>query len=67
MGAILGAISLKLLDETDTIVGPVLSTAVAAQAAASLALITRGLVIALFLIYAPRGPQSQMGENTGRL
>ena len=54
-GAILGAISLKLLDELVTIVGPILSGAVAAQAAASLALITRGLVIILFLIFEPRG------------
>ena len=55
LGAILGAVSLKLLDELITIVGPVLSTIVAAQAAASLALITQGLVIALFLIFAPKG------------
>jgi hypothetical protein len=41
-GGILGAISLKLLDELVTIVGPILSAAVAAQAAASLALIVRG-------------------------
>ncbi|MGA2517398.1 MAG: branched-chain amino acid ABC transporter permease [Thermodesulfobacteriota bacterium] len=54
-GAIFGAVSLKLLDELVTIVGPVLSKIVAAQAAASLALITRGLVIILFLIFEPRG------------
>jgi len=54
-GAILGAVSLKLLDELVTIMGPVLSAAVAAQAAASLALVTRGLVIILFLIFEPRG------------
>jgi branched-chain amino acid transport system permease protein len=54
-GAIFGAVSLKLLDELVTIVGPILSAAVAAQAAASLALITRGLVIAIFLIFEPRG------------
>jgi branched-chain amino acid transport system permease protein len=54
-GAILGAVSLKLLDELVTIAGPILSAAVAAQAAASLALITRGLVIILFLIFEPRG------------
>ncbi|MGA3085341.1 MAG: hypothetical protein ABSE95_11160 [Thermodesulfobacteriota bacterium] len=54
-GAILGAVSLKLLDELVTIVGPILSAAVAVQAAASLALITRGLVIILFLIFEPRG------------
>jgi len=54
-GAIMGAISLKLLDELVTIVGPILSAAVASQAAAALALITRGLVIILFLIFEPRG------------
>jgi branched-chain amino acid transport system permease protein len=54
-GAIFGAVSLKLLDELVTIVGPVLSTVVAAQAAASLALISRGVVIMLFLIFEPRG------------
>ena len=60
-GAILGAISLKLLDELVTIVGPVLSAAVAAQAAASLALITRGLVIIIFLIFEPRGLAHRWG------
>ncbi|MBI5440079.1 MAG: branched-chain amino acid ABC transporter permease, partial [Deltaproteobacteria bacterium] len=54
-GAILGAVSLKLLDEVVTTLGPILSQAVAAQAAASLALISRGLVIILFLIFEPRG------------
>jgi branched-chain amino acid transport system permease protein len=54
-GAIFGAIFLKLLDELVTIVGPVLSAAVAPQAAASLSLIMRGLVIILFLIFEPRG------------
>jgi branched-chain amino acid transport system permease protein len=54
-GAILGAVSLKLLDELVTVVGPFLSAAVAAQAAAALALIARGLIIILFLIYEPRG------------
>jgi branched-chain amino acid transport system permease protein len=55
MGAIFGAVSLKLLDELVTIVGPILSAVVAPQAAASLALIMRGLVIILFLIFEPRG------------
>jgi branched-chain amino acid transport system permease protein len=55
VGAILGAVSLKLLDELVTIVGPVLSTAVAPQAAASLSLIMRGLIIIIFLIFEPRG------------
>jgi len=54
-GAILGAVFLKLLDELVTLLGPILSVAVAAQAAASLGLITRGLVIILFLIFEPRG------------
>ncbi|MBI5602865.1 MAG: branched-chain amino acid ABC transporter permease [Deltaproteobacteria bacterium] len=54
-GAILGALALKLLDELVTMVGPILSAAIAAQAAASLALISRGLVIMLFLIFEPRG------------
>jgi branched-chain amino acid transport system permease protein len=60
-GAILGAVSLKLLDELVTIVGPILSAAVAAQAAASLALITRGLVIIVFLIFEPRGLAHRWG------
>ncbi len=57
-GAILGAVSLKLLDELVTVIGPVLAAifpAVAAQAAASLGLMVRGLVIILFLIFEPRG------------
>jgi branched-chain amino acid transport system permease protein len=54
-GAIFGAVSLKLLDELVTIVGPILSAIVAPQAAASLSLIMRGLVIILFLIFEPRG------------
>jgi branched-chain amino acid transport system permease protein len=60
-GAILGAVSLKLLDEVVTIVGPILSAAVAAQAAASLALITRGLIIVFFLIFEPRGLEHRWG------
>jgi len=60
-GAILGAVSLKLLDELVTVVGPILSAAVAAQAAASLALISRGLIIILFLIYEPRGLAHRWG------
>jgi branched-chain amino acid transport system permease protein len=54
-GAIFGAVALKLLDELVTIVGPILSAAVAPQAAASLALISRGLIIIIFLIFEPRG------------
>jgi branched-chain amino acid transport system permease protein len=57
-GAIFGAVSLKLLDELVTVAGPALAAifpAIAAQAAASLSLIVRGLVIILFLIYEPRG------------
>jgi branched-chain amino acid transport system permease protein len=60
-GAILGAVALKLLDELVTVVGPVLSAAVAAQAAASLALITRGLILMLFLIFEPRGLAHRWG------
>jgi branched-chain amino acid transport system permease protein len=54
-GAIFGVIALKVLDELVTIAGPVLAAAVAPQAAASLALISHGLVIIIFLIYEPRG------------
>jgi branched-chain amino acid transport system permease protein len=54
-GAILGAVSLKILDELVTIVGPILSAVIAAQAAASLGLIMRGLILILFLIFEPRG------------
>ncbi len=54
-GASFGAIALKLLDELVTMVGPILSAAVAPQAAASLALISHGLIIIIFLIYEPRG------------
>jgi branched-chain amino acid transport system permease protein len=54
-GAIFGAIALKLLDELVTMAGPILSAAVAPQAAASLALISHGLVIIIFLIFEPRG------------
>ncbi|MCJ7605298.1 MAG: branched-chain amino acid ABC transporter permease [Dehalococcoidales bacterium] len=54
-GSIFGVVALKLLDELVTIVGPVLASAVAPQAAASLGLIMRGLVIILFLIFEPRG------------
>jgi branched-chain amino acid transport system permease protein len=54
-GSIFGVVALKILDECVTIIGPVLAVAVAPQAAASLGLIMRGLVIALFLIFEPRG------------
>jgi len=57
-GVIFGVVSLKFLDELVTIMGPMLAAifpAIAAQAAASLGLITRGLVIILFLIFEPRG------------
>jgi branched-chain amino acid transport system permease protein len=55
VGAILGVVSLKLLDELVTVVGPMLSAVVAPQAAASLSLIMRGLIIIIFLIFEPRG------------
>ena len=64
VGAIFGAVALKLLDEMVTIVGPILASifpSVAAQAAASLGLITRGLVIILFLIFEPRGLAHRWG------
>jgi branched-chain amino acid transport system permease protein len=54
-GVIFGVVALKLLDELVVIVGPVLATAVAPQAAASLGLMMRGLVIIVFLIFEPRG------------
>jgi branched-chain amino acid transport system permease protein len=60
-GAIFGAVSLRILDELVTIFGPILSKAVAAQAAAALALITRGLVIIIFLIFEPRGLAHRWG------
>ena len=57
-GAILGAVFLKLLDYLVTILAPMLAAAfpaIAPQAAASLGLIMRGLVIIVFLIFEPRG------------
>jgi len=60
-GAVLGAVALKLLDEAVTAMGPVLAAAVAAQAAASLALMARGIVIILFLIFDPRGLAHLLG------
>jgi branched-chain amino acid transport system permease protein len=57
-GVIFGVVSLKLLDEGVTVFGPMLAAifpAIAAQAAASLGLIMRGLVIIIFLIFEPRG------------
>jgi branched-chain amino acid transport system permease protein len=54
-GAVFGVVALKILDELVTVAGPVLAAAVAPQAAASLALISHGLVIIVFLIFEPRG------------
>jgi len=54
-GAIMGVVALKVLDELVTVAGPILAAAVAPQAAASLALISHGVVIIIFLIYEPRG------------
>ena len=54
-GAIFGVVALKLLDELVTIVGPILSAAVAPQAAASLAIMSHGLIIIIFLIFEPHG------------
>jgi branched-chain amino acid transport system permease protein len=55
IGAVFGAVALRLLDELVTMVGPILSAAVAPQAAASLGLIMHGLIIIIFLIFEPRG------------
>ena len=60
-GAVFGAVALKLLDEVVTMVGPILSAAVAPQAAASLGLIMHGLVIIIFLIFEPRGLAHRWG------
>jgi branched-chain amino acid transport system permease protein len=54
-GVIFGTVFLKLLDELVTVVGPMLPGWLAPQAAASLGLIMRGMVIILFLIFEPRG------------
>ena len=54
-GAIFGVVALKVLDELVTVAGPILAAAIAPQAAASLAIITHGLVIIIFLIFEPRG------------
>jgi branched-chain amino acid transport system permease protein len=57
-GAILGAVSLRLLDYLVTILAPALGAAFPAigpQTAAALSLIMRGLVIIVFLIFEPRG------------
>jgi branched-chain amino acid transport system permease protein len=57
-GVILGAVSLRLLDYLVSILAPMLAAAFPAIGiglAASLSLITRGLVIILFLIFEPRG------------
>ena len=54
-GAILGVVALKVLDELVTVAGPILAAAVAPQAAASLALISHGMIIIIFLIFEPRG------------
>jgi len=54
-GAIFGVVALKLLDELVTAIGPILSAAIAPQAAASVAIMSHGLIIILFLIFEPRG------------
>lgn len=54
-GVIFGVVALKLLDELVIVVGPTLAAVTTPQAAASLGLIMRGLVIILFLIFEPRG------------
>jgi len=54
-GAIFGVVALKLLDEIVTAIGPLLSAAIAPQAAASVAIMSHGLIIIIFLIFEPRG------------
>jgi branched-chain amino acid transport system permease protein len=54
-GAIFGVVALKLLDEFVTSIGPILAAAVAPQAAASMAIMSHGLIIIIFLIFEPRG------------
>src|SRR4030042_6001347 len=55
-GAIFGVIFLKILEEVGSMLGPLLPTTIfVPQAAASISLILRGLVIVLFLIYQPKG------------
>jgi branched-chain amino acid transport system permease protein len=54
-GAIFGVVAIKILDELVTSLGPILASVLVPQAAASLALISHGLVIILFLIFEPRG------------
>jgi branched-chain amino acid transport system permease protein len=58
LGAIFGAVFLRLLDELLLVVSPFFAAAFptfAVQASASLGLITHSLVIILFLIFEPRG------------
>lgn len=55
IGAIFGVVFLRLLDQLVTVIGPILAMLVVPQAAASLSLIMRGLVIILFLIFEPKG------------
>jgi len=55
VGAIFGVVALKLLDEVVTAIGPLLSAAIAPQAAASVAIMSHGLIIIIFLIFEPRG------------
>jgi branched-chain amino acid transport system permease protein len=54
-GGIFGAVSLKLVDELVTAIGPMLSGIAGPQTSSALGLILRGLVIMLFLIFQPKG------------
>jgi branched-chain amino acid transport system permease protein len=54
-GVIFGVVSIKLLDQFATKVGPLLANIVNPQAAVGLSLILTGMVIILFLIFEPRG------------
>jgi branched-chain amino acid transport system permease protein len=54
-GVIFGVTAIKLLDQFATKVGPLLANIVNPQAAVGLSLVLTGMVIILFLIFAPRG------------
>jgi branched-chain amino acid transport system permease protein len=56
VGAIFGVVFLKIIEELAAVLGPMLPTSIfVPQAAASISLILRGLVIILFLIFQPKG------------
>jgi branched-chain amino acid transport system permease protein len=56
VGAIFGVVFLKIIEELGAMLGPILPTAIfVPQAAASITLLLRGLIIILFLIFQPKG------------